>query len=102
MQILRTYLHLTAFLTRSCSCHLGGLLCKCGSEVCVDGAKIRTTSVGLLIKVLKHRLISGLLLPFSCTGCSASRTPPERDLITATDPLGPSTGSSRVGGVSLP
>lgn len=44
---------------------------------CVDGAKIRTTSVGLLIKVLKHRLISGLLLPFSCTGCSASLGHPQ-------------------------
>lgn len=30
-----------------------------------------------------------------------SRTPPERDLITPVDPLGPSTGSSRVSGVSL-
>lgn len=29
-----------------------------------------------------------------------SRTPPERDLITPIDPLGPSTGSSRVSGVS--
>ena len=44
---------------------------------CVDGAKVRTTSVGLLIKVLKHRLISGLLLPFSCTGCSASLGHPQ-------------------------
>ncbi|XP_028343003.1 peroxisome proliferator-activated receptor gamma coactivator-related protein 1 isoform X6 [Physeter macrocephalus] len=32
---------------------------------------------------------------------SLSRTPPERDLITPTDPLGPSTGSSRVSGVEM-
>ncbi|XP_008046816.1 peroxisome proliferator-activated receptor gamma coactivator-related protein 1, partial [Carlito syrichta] len=30
-----------------------------------------------------------------------SRTPPERDLISPTDPLGPGTGSSRVSGTSL-